>query len=58
MATKPQDFNTNEMNDEEMKEYLAAKEMLIRDRDKIMAEVAILSFKVKAAQRFTTPQRF
>ena len=51
MATKPQDFDTTEMSAEEMKEYLEAKEMLIRDRDKIMADVAILSFKVKAFQR-------
>lgn len=57
MATNASITKSEEMNAEEMKEYLEAKEMLERNKDKIKQDVAVLSFKYRQALKQTLPQR-
>ena len=47
MATNTPTTKSDEMNAEEMNEYIEAKAMLERNKDRIMQDVAILAFKYR-----------
>ncbi len=48
---------SEEMNAEDMKEYLEAKAMLERNKDRIMQDATILAFKYRQALKQTPPRR-
>ena len=57
MATKAPTPKSEEMNAEEMEEYLAAKAMLERNKDRIMQDATILAFKYRQALKHSPPHR-
>ena len=57
MATNAPTTKSEEMSAEEMKEYLEAKAMLERNKDRIMQDTTILAFKYRQALKQTPPRK-